>query len=169
MTGRLPEKHLKHFLIKHKKETGGGFARWVNLKEDPQLAAAYGIERNSKGSYWLRVHTNKCEGLNSHLKHKVKRLRGTSRRNVMGYLGESVGRMNATALKMSSFEFFADLILTEPVEIREDETNSEADADWDVNFSDEEDNESQEEADNESQEDEDNGSQEEESHEVQSD
>jgi hypothetical protein len=45
--------------------------------------------------------------------------------------------MNAQALKMTFMEFFLDL-LVDPVEIREDELESEEDAGWELYVSDEE-------------------------------
>lgn len=140
ITQRLVEKGYRHFVIRHKKATGGGFARWVNLKDDLEMAARLGVERNSKGNYWLRVHTNKCEGLNAHLKHKLKRIRGTSRRYVEGYLAEAVFRQNSLALLMTPFEAFLDLI-SEPVEFNETEEDEDEDGVWNIVRSDESDGE----------------------------
>lgn len=94
---RLTEQQFTHFLIKHKE----AYARWVNI-EDEALAATLGIPTNSEGNRWLRVHTNKCEGLNAHLKHKLKRIRGTALHYVDGYLQEAAFRQNARAMKYTS-------------------------------------------------------------------
>uniref|UniRef100_A0A915EJZ5 Transposase n=1 Tax=Ditylenchus dipsaci TaxID=166011 RepID=A0A915EJZ5_9BILA len=42
----------------------------------------------------LRVHTNKVEGFWSHMKHKIKRIRGTSEKLKSAYVGEAVLRQN---------------------------------------------------------------------------
>jgi transposase-like protein len=128
---RLEQKNLKHFIIRHKKATGGGFARWVLLNDDPQLAASLGVRQCSTGNYWLRVHTNKCEGLNSHLKHKMKRIHGTSRRNVPGYLSEAVLQMNARANKVTPYEQFVDIAQT-PILIHDEEEFDLGDGEWEV-------------------------------------
>ena len=104
----LPQ-NWQHFTIRHKKATGGGFARWVRI-DDEELARSLGLSLNSRGNYWLRVHTNKCEGLNAHLKHKVKRLRGTRLHYVAGYLAEAVFRMNARCLLLDTLEAFFKLV-----------------------------------------------------------
>jgi len=106
---RQAEQGWKHFVIRHKKETGGGFARWARI-DDIQLAESLGLRQNSHGNYWLRVHTNRCEGLNSHLKHKIKRLRGTALHYVQGYLAETVFRMNSRCLHLDPLEAFFNLV-----------------------------------------------------------
>jgi hypothetical protein len=105
---QLPQ-NWQHFTIRHKKATGGGFARWVRI-DDAELAISLGLTVNSRGNYWLRVHTNKCEGLNAHLKHKVKRLRGTRLHYVSGYLAEAVFRMNVRCLLLDPLEAFFKLV-----------------------------------------------------------
>jgi len=121
---KIPQRLVAHrftlHLIKHKKTTGGGFARTVVIDGEE-----------------LRVHTNKCEGLNSHLKHKIKRLRGTSRQNVEGYLAEAVFRMNVTALKSNVFESFIDL-LSDNLEFdaeRVIDVSQDDDDDWEIEWS----------------------------------
>jgi len=106
---RQLEQNWTHFVIRHKKETGGGFARWARI-DDVQLAQSLGLQQNSHGNYWLRVHTNRCEGLNSHLKHKIKRLRGTALHYVQGYLAETVFRMNSRCLLVDPLEAFFKLV-----------------------------------------------------------
>ena len=86
----------------------------------------------------LRVHTNKCEGLNAHLKHKLKRIRGTSRRYVEGYLAEAVFRQNSRAMKESPFEAFLDMI-SEPIDFHEDDESDGEDSNWSVVWSEGED------------------------------
>ena len=50
-------------LIRHKNKTGGGFSKIVKMEDGTEL----------------NVNTNKCEGLWAHLKHKTKRIYGTSK------------------------------------------------------------------------------------------
>ena len=58
----------------------------------------------------LIVYTNKCAGLNSHLKHKIKRIRGSNTHYVAGYITEACWRMNIRALKKDHIENFFDMI-----------------------------------------------------------
>lgn len=118
---RLPDMNLHHFMIKHKE----AYARWENV--DEELARELGIETNSQGNRWLRVHTNTVEGLNSHLQHKIKRIRGTSLHYVNGYLAEAVFRLNARASLQQPIEAFVDLVAFEPVELRDEEEPQNAD------------------------------------------
>src|SRR4051812_9465092 len=90
----------KHLMIRHKKKTGGGFARWVKIPR----------RRVIGHSTWLRVHTNKCEGMWELMKHKIKRLRGTSEAHLQGYISEAIFRMNTNAMKMNVFEHIIDVI-----------------------------------------------------------
>jgi len=82
------------------------------------------------------VHTNKCEGLNSHLKHKLKRIRGTRTNLVDGYLAEAVFRQNCRARNIHPYQAFMELA-ARPIMIDdvEDEYESQSN-DWDVNWSD---------------------------------
>ena len=43
----------------------------------------------------LNVNTNKCEGLWAHLKHKTKRIYGTSTKLTDSYMMEALFRQNA--------------------------------------------------------------------------
>lgn len=91
------EKHMPqytHMLIRHKKQTGGGFSKKVTLND--------GTEMN--------INTNKCEGLWAHLKHKTKRIYGTSSGKRDGYLYEQLFRLNARAASKSVSEAFVDLL-----------------------------------------------------------
>lgn len=123
IVGRLEEKGFQHHIIRHKKATGGGFARTVEINDEE-----------------LRVHTNKCEGLNAHLKHKLKRLRGTSRRHVEGYLAEAVFRMNSRASNLTPFEAFVRMISSLNVPRDDDRDSGGADDDeddeWSIDWSD---------------------------------
>uniref|UniRef100_A0A915EJE8 ISXO2-like transposase domain-containing protein n=1 Tax=Ditylenchus dipsaci TaxID=166011 RepID=A0A915EJE8_9BILA len=51
LRSHMPE--YQHLMIRHKKKTGGGFAKWVKIPR----------RRVIGHSTWLRVHTNKCEGM----------------------------------------------------------------------------------------------------------
>lgn len=87
------EKNLpmyKHLLIRHKKDSGGSFAKSMLLPDGSKL----------------RIHTNKCEGLWSHLKHKIKKIRGTSKSLLQSYISEGVFRMNIRASKSNIFQSF---------------------------------------------------------------
>ena len=55
----------------------------------------------------LVVHTNKCEGLNSHLKHKIKRIRGTRQHYVAGYIAEACWRMNMRVSNRATLRTFS--------------------------------------------------------------
>jgi hypothetical protein len=91
------EKHMPqytHMLIRHKKKTGGGFSKKVTLKDGTKM----------------NVNTNKCEGLWAHLKHKTKRIYGTSSKKRDGYLYEALFRQNARADGKSVCEAFVDLL-----------------------------------------------------------
>ena len=126
---RLADHQFQQFTIKHKE----AYARWVDI-EDPELAASLGIATNSEGHRWLRVHTNKCEGLNGILKHKLKRIRGTSLRHVDGYLAEAVFRQNARAKKYSSFldAFVTEIALGDDFELPAEEEMEDTGEDWDL-------------------------------------
>jgi hypothetical protein len=52
----------------------------------------------------LRVHTNKSEGSWAHLKHKMKRLYGTSNDLIASYIAEAVFRQNYRAKKWNILE-----------------------------------------------------------------
>jgi hypothetical protein len=52
----------------------------------------------------LRVHTNKSEGSWAHLKHKIKRLYGTSEPLLASYIAEAVFRQNCRAKKWNFLE-----------------------------------------------------------------
>jgi IS1 family transposase len=118
---RMPEMRLSHYIIRHKKATGGGFAKWVKTKP-AALKEGETYCRGTRPCYvprlckdptqcgWFRVHTNKAEGLNSHLKHKLKRIRGTRAHYIDGYISEAVWRQNARAKKDCLFEAFVDLL-----------------------------------------------------------
>jgi hypothetical protein len=73
----------KHYIIQHKKH----FAR--TMKENGQD---------------LRFHTNKSEGSWAHLKHKMKRLYGTSNNLIASYVAEAVFRQNCRAKKWNFLE-----------------------------------------------------------------
>jgi transposase len=75
----------KHYIICHKKM----FAR--TIKENGQD---------------LRVHTNKSEGSWAHLKHKIKRLYGTTNDLLASYVAEAVFRQNCRAKKWNILERF---------------------------------------------------------------
>ena len=72
---------LRHMLIRHKKKTGGGFSKVVQMEDGTEL----------------NVNTNKCEGLWAHLKHKTKRIYGTSTNLTDSYMMEALFRQNARA------------------------------------------------------------------------
>jgi hypothetical protein len=131
-TLRLTEQKFTHYLIKHKE----AYARWVDI-EDPALAASLGLVTNSEGHRWLRVHTNKCEGLNAHLKHKLKRVRGTSLQYVDGYVAEAAFRQNSRARLISSpvAAFFALLRAEQdfpPLPDDDESSENEAAEEWEV-------------------------------------
>jgi hypothetical protein len=109
---RLEPMGLKHHIIRHKKKTGGGFARWVKIEPTGTSRGCRGdgithldprrcIEPTGCG--WLQVHTNKCEGLNAHLKAKLKRIKGSRLKYIDGYIREAVWRQNSRARKESLF------------------------------------------------------------------
>jgi hypothetical protein len=73
----------KHYIIQHKKH----FA--LTMREN---------------GHDLRVHTNKSEGSWAHLKHKIKRLYGTSNALLASYIAEAVFRQNCRAKKWNFLE-----------------------------------------------------------------
>uniref|UniRef100_A0A1I8B7A7 DDE_Tnp_IS1595 domain-containing protein n=1 Tax=Meloidogyne hapla TaxID=6305 RepID=A0A1I8B7A7_MELHA len=84
------EKHLpqyKHMLIRHKKQTGGGFSKVIAMEDGTVL----------------NVNTNKCEGLWAHLKHKTKRIYGTTTKLLNSYMMEALFRQNTRAKKENIF------------------------------------------------------------------
>lgn len=83
MERRMPQYRL--MLIRHKKKTGGGFSRVVKMEDGSEL----------------NVNTNKCEGLWCHLKHKTKRIYGTSTNLTDSYMMEALFRQNTRASKES--------------------------------------------------------------------
>ena len=72
---------LRHMLIRHKKKTGGGFSKILKVDDGTEI----------------NVNTNKCEGLWAHLKHKTKRIYGTSTNLTDSYMLEALFRQNARA------------------------------------------------------------------------
>ena len=68
-------------LIRHKKKTGGGFSKILKMEDGTEL----------------NIDTNKCEGLWAHLKHKTKRIYGTSTNLTDSYMMEALFRQNARA------------------------------------------------------------------------
>jgi hypothetical protein len=88
----LPQ--YQHLLIRHKKKTGGGFSKIIKLAD--------GAEFN--------VNTNKCEGFWAHLKHKTKRIYGTSTALTESYMHEQLFRMNARAKEQTIIEAFVKII-----------------------------------------------------------
>jgi hypothetical protein len=58
----------------------------------------------------FHVHTNKQEGLHSHLKHKMKKIFGTCTDHVDGYIAEAILRLNASAEGKTVFMFFMEQI-----------------------------------------------------------
>jgi hypothetical protein len=58
----------------------------------------------------MNVNTNKCEGLWAHLKHKTKRIYGTSSGKRDEYLYEALFRQNARAAGLSVPEAFVNLL-----------------------------------------------------------
>ena len=68
-------------LIRHKKKTGGGFSKILKMEDGTEL----------------NINTNKCEGLWAHLKHKTKRIYGTSTNLTDSYMMEALFRQNARA------------------------------------------------------------------------
>ena len=68
-------------LIRHKKKTGDGFSKILKMEDGTEL----------------NINTNKCEGLWAHLKHKAKRIYGTSTNLTDSYMMEALFRQNARA------------------------------------------------------------------------
>ena len=66
-------------LIRHKKKTGGGFSKILKMEDGTEL----------------NINTNKREGLWAHLKHKTKRIYGTSTNLTDSYMMETLFRQNA--------------------------------------------------------------------------
>jgi len=54
----------------------------------------------------LRVHTNKSEGYWAHMKHKIKRLYGTSDNLLSSYIAEAVFRQNCRAKNWNYLQKF---------------------------------------------------------------
>jgi hypothetical protein len=81
-------------LIRHKKATGGGFSKMVEMDDGTVL----------------NVNTNKCEGLWAHLKHKTKRIYGTSTSLTNSYMHEALFRQNARASGKTIMDAFVDVL-----------------------------------------------------------
>ena len=73
--------YFQNMLIRHKRKTGGGFSKIVKLEDGTKM----------------NVNTNKCEGFWAHLKHKTKRIYGTSTNLTDSYMMEALFRQNARA------------------------------------------------------------------------
>jgi hypothetical protein len=58
----------------------------------------------------LNVHTNKCEGLWAHLKHKTKRIYGTSTNLTDSYMQEALFRLNTRARGEKIMEAFVKIL-----------------------------------------------------------
>uniref|UniRef100_A0A915DIT2 Uncharacterized protein n=1 Tax=Ditylenchus dipsaci TaxID=166011 RepID=A0A915DIT2_9BILA len=89
---------------------GPGGLSWILVVQSSTIHIILFRTDRDQQKNMLRVHTNKVEGFWSHVKHKIKPIRGTSEPLKSFYIDDAVFRQNCDAENNNMLELFFERI-----------------------------------------------------------